>query len=87
MQLLLDNGAVMNRATTNYGAFPLIIACEDGFPPLAQLLVAQGAVVDQVDNQGATSLGLACLDGHVSVVRWLLDSHASINIQCLQGAS
>lgn len=53
------------------------IACRGGQLAVAQLLLEHGADIDAKGHFGATGLHWAALNGHVEVVRWLLERGAA----------
>ena len=54
-------------------------ACEGDHREVAELLLNSGASVDQIDNEGRTSLMKAVRAGHISTVRYLISKGADVN--------
>jgi GNAT superfamily N-acetyltransferase len=71
---LVDAGADINKATTNIGATPLFIACQQGHINIVKILLSVQSIdvnKARTDN-GMTPLYIACAKGHVKVVEMLL---------------
>ncbi len=79
VQLLLEKGADVNKATIKYGLTLLYIASEKGHVEVAQLLLNKGADVNTTDVEGRTPLYQASENGHVEVVQLLLKRGADVN--------
>ena len=58
---------------------PLMWACAYGQLPTVQLLLSEGANVDQIGSEGETALHLAAAGGHQDVVRLLISKGANVN--------
>jgi ankyrin repeat protein len=84
MQILLDAGADVNgRAYIKSGADKDLTAlgraiCQRNVR-IAQILIANGANVDQLQRHNESPLDLAAMKGDVSMLELLLDSHANVN--------
>ncbi|QLH74474.1 MAG: ankyrin repeat domain-containing protein [Methanomassiliicoccales archaeon] len=57
----------------NAGNTPLMIACWSGFKEIAELLIKEGACLNQQDNNGYTPLMKACIRNHPEIVQLLID--------------
>ena len=64
----------------NYGATPLLIACEKGLLCVVELLLEAHADLNIKDNNGATPLFVAMINGHHLIVQRLLEAHANLTI-------
>jgi ankyrin repeat protein len=58
---------------------PLMVACSEGHLEVVQILVENGAAIDQTDSIGTTSLMVACSEGHLEVVQILVENGADID--------
>ena len=77
-QLLLDNGAEVDRAKEN-GFTPLFIACQKGHVDAARLLLEKARRSIGAMKGGRTPLFAACWKGHVDVAQLLLDKGAEVD--------
>ena len=66
---LLANPAL---GPADFGWLPLVYACRLGNLEMMQALLAHGAAVDAVDDNGSTALRIASYRGQVEVVQVLL---------------
>ncbi|XP_036397225.1 ankyrin repeat domain-containing protein 50-like [Megalops cyprinoides] len=73
VKYLLDSGASVNQADPADGRTLLASAAYAGSIDVIRLLLSRGASLELSDNQGQTPLILAARQGHVNVVRFLLD--------------
>ncbi|XP_048250455.1 ankyrin repeat domain-containing protein 50-like isoform X2 [Haliotis rufescens] len=63
-----------------YGRTPLMVAAEKGHRQVFDLLVREGADVSLVDDDGNNILHMACIGGHVDMVKYVLSQRvADIN--------
>lgn len=70
----------------NYVQLSIHQAARDGNVEVIQLLLKQeSGNIDMVDNDGVTPLCIAAYDGHVGVVKLLLESGANVNLMCNDG--
>ena len=81
VRVLLDGGASVVYADSEFGWGPLHRACARGNLPMTQLLLDRGAFVDQRKDDGFTPLHLAVQGLHASVAKHLLDHGAQVNIK------
>ncbi len=72
-------GASVAWADAEHGRCALWGACRMGRVACARLLLANNALVDQVDNDGVTPLLVACQHGHTDCALLCLDHGARIN--------
>ncbi|XP_071111901.1 serine/threonine-protein phosphatase 6 regulatory ankyrin repeat subunit B-like [Haliotis cracherodii] len=71
-----------------YGSTPLMMAAEKGLRQVFDLLVTQGADVSLVDDDGNNVLHVACLEGHVDIVKYVLSQKvADINSRGQYGST
>ena len=69
----------MNKATTDDGATPLYIACQNGHTSIVEALLGRDADVNKATTDtGATPLYMACYNGHTSIVEALLGRDADV---------
>lgn len=62
--------AEIDKATTNDGATPLLIAAVGGHTDVVELLVAANAEIDKATtDNGSTPLHAAAQNGHIDVLR------------------
>ncbi|KAJ8388544.1 hypothetical protein AAFF_G00132580 [Aldrovandia affinis] len=73
VQLLLDSGASVNRADPRDGRTLLAGAAHAGATAAVEVLLSRGADPELQDGQGQSALTLAVRQGHLGVVRALLD--------------
>ncbi|XP_048250649.1 uncharacterized protein LOC124152553 [Haliotis rufescens] len=63
-----------------HGRTPLMVAAENGHRQVFDLLVTQGADIYLVDSDGDNNLHVACVGGHVDMVKYVLSQKvADIN--------
>ena len=69
----------MNKATTDDGTTPLLVACQKGHGGIVEALLGQGADVNKAKTKtGSTPLLIACQEGHGSIVEALLGQGADV---------
>lgn len=79
---LIDIGADVNL-NIGSNAFPLITAAEYGNLPVAQVLLQNGARVNEIRRHGGmgrTALEAAAQKGHAHVIQLLLENGAQVNL-------
>lgn len=76
--ILLRDGRAQVNAYSNQQRTPLHFAALNNHKDLIQLLLANGAEIEWVDEQKCTPLHLACKRGHFESVHLLLTSGANI---------
>ena len=81
--LLVELGADVNYAP-RYGT-ALHNAAAHGNEEIAAYLIAQGAEVNALDNEGETPLFLAAMHGQIELVRLLLANGADKEVQNNEG--
>lgn len=70
---LLEHGAD-TAATEPLNRAPVLhLACERGCSDMVNLLLTYNADVNQTDNRGNTALWQACHNGHLDIVKKLLE--------------
>ena len=71
----------MNQTTTDIGATPLYIACENGHVEIIKPLLAHAGIdANKAKTDfGVTPLNMACFGGHAAVVKLLL-AHTGIDV-------
>lgn len=79
---------VYNRHLDAYAQrVPLTSAAESGFPEVAGLLLAAGALLEDPDEDGRTALWLAARHSKLGVMRLLLQHGADANLKDVKGCS
>jgi ankyrin repeat protein len=72
VNLLIDNGANLNRQTASDGQTPLILAVNCGHVNIVRQLIEKGANLDVQDYTGLnTALHIACQKGYKEIVEIL----------------
>jgi hypothetical protein len=80
VELLLKNGAQINRINTCDGKSPFYITCEQGYVDIAKLLVRnKDTNIDEKQADGTTPIYIASQRGHTKIVKLLLKNEADIN--------
>ena len=77
-EMLIKNGAVIDKATTTDGATPLLIACFKGHKEIVNILIQSGADVNKADKDGNTALHWAIKKGNKEIVENLVHCGAKI---------
>eukprot|EP00887_Chlorella_sp_A99_P007578 scaffold28.g7578.t1 len=77
VSLLLSRGAPVDVADSSTGATALLLACEAGFIPCAEILLKHHASVNAVDARGLSPLLAALAGGHVALGELLLAAGAA----------
>ena len=78
-------GAVLTRprrncdVTTEHGATPLWIVCQNGVADAVRYCIQRGADVERVDSHGRSPLFMTCRNGHVDACRLCLDGGAEVD--------
>ena len=82
VRLLLAHAATdVNQATTDTGSTPLYIACQENHEAVAGRLLAHPATdVNQVNKKNQTPVNIAADEGHLAVVKMLLEKGADPSI-------
>ena len=70
---LLESDANIDARTQVKRRTALLVACMKGDLEIAQSLVAHGASIYVRDYEGFCAMHLACQNGHVELVRWLVE--------------
>lgn len=76
VRLLVENGVhVEAKIGSDLEPFPVHAACKHGQLEILQLLVSCGARANvRSETLTQTSLSIACLHGHVEIVKWLIEN-------------
>jgi ankyrin repeat protein len=78
---LLNAHASVNAVTRVQALTPLMMACQSGSAPMAELLLKHGADVNQANSLGTTPLMMASASGSAAAVKMLLDHGADANVR------
>lgn len=73
VNLLLEFSVDVNARTSKNGATPLMLAASCGNESVVYFLLQNGAKIDAQDNRGWTGLFYATFQGHLNVVKMLLE--------------
>jgi len=76
---LINLGANLNMKEEGNKETPLLLACSLGNEKIIQLLVENGAKLDDYDEEGNTGLMLACENEHLNCVKYILTVGVSPN--------
>lgn len=79
VQLLLENNANVHLREEGNRETPILLACSLGHTKIIQLLEERDANIEDVDENGNNGFMLACENGHVETIRYLLQSGHSPN--------
>ena len=85
VSLLLDAPNIDIDACRYTGATPLFVATQNNFPGIVEQLVKRGADVNRALHTGKTPLCSAAFEGHVEVVRALLQAPAIELYRTMEG--
>jgi len=80
VELLINNGAAINHYTKDLKISAAMIASQENYIELLELLLNSDADVDQKNKMGATALMMAATKGHYDIVQMLLDHGADPKI-------
>lgn len=69
----------------NFGVDCLHFSSLEGHPEVTRMLLEYGADIDSQDDQGRTSLLMACQQGKIDCVNVLLDNGANVNLPAHNG--
>ena len=64
----------------------MMVACQNGYPEIAEIMLNQGAKVDLIDNKRVSALMHATEHGHLAV-KLLIEHGACINLQDNEGCT
>jgi ankyrin repeat protein len=71
----VEKGAIVNtNIKTHFSWTPLHYAVAYGHIDIAKFLLAKGAKIDEREDEGDHILHLAVYAGHISIVRWLIET-------------
>jgi len=76
VNLLLESSVDVNARTVTNGATPLMLAASCGNESVVYFLLQNGAKIDTQDKRGWTCLFYATFQGHLNVVKMLLENGA-----------
>ena len=85
VKTLLDNGADYGDGYEKDGSSPFLLAAERGRLQVVEGLwthLRQPAILNEANDRGATPLHVACENGHLAVVRYLILIGANVNQVC-----
>ncbi|XP_046543239.1 ankyrin repeat domain-containing protein 50-like [Haliotis rubra] len=80
VKYILSQDVVDTNSRGQFGRTPLMIAAEKGYRVVFDLLVNKGGDVSLVDDDGNNILHVACIGGHVEMVKYVL-SHDPMEIK------
>lgn len=83
MKSLIDQGADIGLFDNVVGGTPLLWAVANGKEDAALYLIERGADIDA--HRDTTPLSHAAFGGHLAVVNLLLEAHAAIEMECVEG--
>ncbi|XP_067650441.1 ankyrin repeat domain-containing protein 50-like isoform X1 [Haliotis asinina] len=80
VKYILSQDVVDTNSRGQFGRTPLMIAAEKGYRVVFDLLVDRGGDVSVVDDDGNNILHVACIGGHLEMVKYVL-SHDPMEIR------
>ncbi len=80
LNILLKSDIDLNAATFRDSITPLYMALRDGQIEIAEILISNGANINQIDYFGNSLLHIATMNNNTNLVRLLLDYGASPEI-------
>jgi ankyrin repeat protein len=89
LQILIENGVVLNRSLEWQGRTPLMYAaCKNSNPDVIQVLIENGADVNAVDENGWTPLKWATENNeNPEILRVLIENGAVVDTKVREGKS
>jgi ankyrin repeat protein len=84
---LLEHGQFELERKDEQGATALLLAVENGYTDIVQLLLSKGADVNTEDYQGTQCLNIAACSGFTEIVKVLLQHGASVQHRNEKGAT
>ena len=78
-QLLIEEGADVNKPTFRRGRTPLHYACMEGHLAIVKLLKKHGADMEQTDNRGGTPMHYAAAAGCLDIIKYFRGLSIDIN--------
>jgi ankyrin repeat protein len=87
LQKLFSQFNVEINRMDEFGETPLILACQNKYKDIVDLLLKNGANPNLKNKNQDTPLNIACASGDIPIVQLLLDHHADINGQGKYGDS
>ena len=85
VKLLLAGGAKVNASTGSMGQTALLVAAFHGNVEIANLLVRQGATIEHKNQMGMTPAFAAALSGQLSMLTWLHNNGANLDVTDADG--
>ncbi len=79
-KLLISHGADVNKRLNSTDPYPLITAAKKGNIQMVKLLLESGADPAARDTDGNSALSRAAAEGHIEVVKMLLDVYRPISL-------
>ncbi|KAH7177288.1 ankyrin repeat-containing domain protein [Fusarium sp. MPI-SDFR-AT-0072] len=84
VKLLIENKATVDKREAppdaGWSRTPMHVAVDWNRPEIVQYLLEKGADPDARDSDGIPVIGAAISGGHSSVVQWLVDANADVNV-------
>ncbi|XP_046377760.2 ankyrin repeat domain-containing protein 50-like isoform X1 [Haliotis rufescens] len=77
---LMSNNSIDVNAQESYGVTPVMWAAQNGHSEVFQFLVSVGADLLLLDSDGDNMLTMACVGGHVDIVKSILTMSSAPNI-------
>ncbi len=71
----------INTLSDNYNNSPLILASMVGFKDIIRMLINNGAIIDQQNNEKQTALIAAVQSNNIDILEILISNGANINLQ------
>ena len=81
LQLLVENGADINRANDISSLTPLMRASRTGLENIVRILLSRNAELNTTDKYGNTALHMAAENSQLNIVKLLLNKKPELNIQ------
>ena len=76
VEVFLEQGADVNRQTSDFHATPLDRAVSAGFRDIAELLIENGADCGKADKNGFTPLHTSAKQGYIDIAKLLIENGA-----------
>jgi ankyrin repeat protein len=76
----IAKGMDVNAPLLGAGTEPVLVVCEEGHASALALLLSSGAKLGVVDDEGASPLFTAAANGHIDVMKLLVEKDAHIDV-------